>query len=247
FTVVMKSSGPSSRSLQIKYKKQGEASYTLLSPVLTAVEKLFDLTDEYPVLKTSTPISIIIESVSGKAQIHDLYVEGNSALSSDTEITSFKLDGQIGAEEINYGAGTIKIDVAMGTNLFNIAPRSIGVSAGAGISPAPEILQDFTSGPVLYTVTAQDGTTRHWTVTVTAKASSEKEVLAFKLSNLQIGTAAINSEAGTITVTVPNTADISSLAPVLFTFSEQAAVSPSITAVQNFTAPFVYTITAQDN
>ena len=51
-----------------------------------------------------------------------------------------------------------------GTDVTSLTPIII-VSARAGICPASGAMQDFTS-PVIYTVTAEDGTTKVYTVTV---------------------------------------------------------------------------------
>jgi hypothetical protein len=55
--------------------------------------------------------------------------------------------------------------VVYGTNVTSLSP-TITVSPFAGIVPASGVSQNF-SAPVQYTVTAQDGTQKVWTVTVT--------------------------------------------------------------------------------
>ncbi|HBB12978.1 MAG TPA: hypothetical protein DCZ76_01725 [Treponema sp.] len=59
-------------------------------------------------------------------------------------------------------------------NLKTLKP-TILVSEGARISPASGVAQDFTN-PVDYTVTAQDGSTKVWTVSVTERSASERSI-----------------------------------------------------------------------
>jgi hypothetical protein len=66
--------------------------------------------------------------------------------------------------DIDVERSTVLVRVPGGTDLTNLVP-AIEVSAGAKVSPAPGVGRDF-SGPVVYTVTAENGSTAKWTVTV---------------------------------------------------------------------------------
>lgn len=248
FTVNMKSTSSSTRLLTVKYKKDGELAYTTVTTTLpVALAASFNFTTLYPAIVSTIPISVRIEPTNGNIQIHDLYVESGATQSADAEITAFKLPAQTGTEIINSAAGTIAINVPLGTPLGSVMPQSVGLSPQATISPAANTAQNF-GVPVVYTVTAQNGTTtKVWTINVTQVASAEKEITGFKLANNQLGNAVINSAAGTIGVTMPNTTNISNLAPVLFTLSANATVNPGAGTPQNFGSPIVYTVTAQDN
>ena len=84
--------------------------------------------------------------------------------SSDNDITEFTLPGQTGPTAIS---GTdIAITMPVGSDVTNLVPASLVFSAGASISPAVGDAQDF-SVPVDYTVTAQDNSTKTYTVNVT--------------------------------------------------------------------------------
>lgn len=92
--------------------------------------------------------------------------------SSANEILAFSVDGQVGTEAIDSNAGTVNLTVALGTNVSSLAP-SIGISDLAGIDPVSGTARDFSNSeavPVLYTVTAEDGSTKQWTVGVTVQA-----------------------------------------------------------------------------
>jgi hypothetical protein len=74
--------------------------------------------------------------------------------SSECEITGFTLNE---AESQSMGPGVINIEVPSGTFVTSLAP-SVSVSPGAALMPPSGSPQNF-SGPVLYTVTAEDGVT----------------------------------------------------------------------------------------
>lgn len=74
-------------------------------------------------------------------------------------------------------------------NLKTLKPVIL-VSEGASISPASGVAQDFTN-PVNYTVTAQDGSTKVWTVSVTERSASERSIT-------------YNLDGGEMKVTPPN-------------------------------------------
>ena len=75
----------------------------------------------------------------------------------------------LGFELLGSTAGisesAVAISVPFGSNVLSLIP-TITIPPGATISPLPTVAQNFTS-PVTYTVTAQDGTTKDYTVTVT--------------------------------------------------------------------------------
>ncbi len=88
--------------------------------------------------------------------------------SNQALITSFTIEGQAGEALINDEAGTIILSIPIGSELINLSP-SITVSERASILPASGIAQDFSysiSRPLPYTVTAEDGTTKAYRVTV---------------------------------------------------------------------------------
>ena len=71
-----------------------------------------------------------------------------------------KVDGVI--DNINYA---INLTVSSDTDVTSLTP-TISVSGNATVSPLSGVAQDFTN-PVIYSVTAQDGSTQNYTVTVT--------------------------------------------------------------------------------
>lgn len=87
--------------------------------------------------------------------------------SDEKQILSFvfaALDPEVYGE-IDEAAHTISAAVPTGTALTALVP-TINISQFASVSPESAVAQDFTN-PVTYTVTAQDGSTQDYVVTVT--------------------------------------------------------------------------------
>ncbi|MGI6269250.1 MAG: DUF4886 domain-containing protein [Candidatus Howiella sp.] len=82
-------------------------------------------------------------------------------LSDEKEILSFSIDGRAG----KISGLNIFVDLPFDADLTALTPE-ITVSDGATVTPATGEAQDF-SAPVAYTVTAEDGSTDVYTVTVT--------------------------------------------------------------------------------
>lgn len=247
--VNMKStSTTSTRTVTIRYKKGSASAFTTLSPALSVLAaQSFNLTTLYTDLVSNESISIIIEATSGNTQVHDLVLV-SAGLSNQANITSFKINQQVGTEVINTTNGTVAVNVLLGSNLNNVAPTSIGVSSFASISPLATATQNFAANnPVNYTVTAENGTTKNWTVVVSEVSSSLKDITDFKLRNSQLGASVIDKVTGTITINIPDTVALTSLIPYFIYASNNATISPGINTSQNFNNPVVYTVTAPDN
>jgi len=179
---------------------------------------------------------------TGASNIDDIYVKGIAFLINEAEILSFNIPGQI-SSTINSTNATVDVLMPYGTNLSNLIP-TITVSAGATISPASGIAQDFTSA-VSYVVTAADNTTKTWTVNVTtASPSNEAEILAFDIPSQLSST--INSTNATVDIIMPLGTDVTNLIPTI-TVSPFATINPASGVAQDFTNPVTYTVTAQDN
>ncbi len=248
FRVNMKSSASGARTVIVSYKLQSDPTFTVLTPSLSVITGSYNFHTLFPSIVSNSPITVKIECTNGGTlQIHDLYVESSGVVSTAAEITAFALPNQIGNATINSGAGTIAVNVPIGTDLTSVTPSALTISTNATINPTAATARNFSS-PVTYTVTAQDGTTmKIWTVTVSTVASTLKEITAFQLSPSQIGSATINSGAGTIAVSMPFGSTLTNLVPTTLTISPNATISPLANSAQNFTNPVVYTVTAQDN
>ncbi len=158
-------------------------------------------------------------------------------------LTSFRfpdIDGGIGL--INDTARTVRITVPYGTSLSALVAR-VG-HTGASVSPADDIAQDFRNS-VTYTVTAADGVTRAYVVTVTVAArSSKKSITSFSFINLSDTDGDIDEDERTIAVTVPHGTNLSSLVPRIV--HDGVAISPDSSTARNFRNSVNYRVTAED-
>jgi hypothetical protein len=128
-----------------------------------------------------------------------------------------------------------------GTIKTNLVP-TITVSAAASVSPTSGAAQDFTSAKT-YTVTAEDGTTQDYLVTVSNLKNTQKQITAFTIAG-QVSSA-IDQAAKTVTVTMPFGTIKTNLVPTI-TLSAAASVSPTSGTAQDFTSSKTYTVTAED-
>lgn len=108
--------------------------------------------------------------------LFDASITRTQALSSAKEITGFTVPGIIGNADIYTSNATIELDVTASTDITALVP-TITISPSATINPASGAVRNFTN-PVNYTVTAQDGSTKVWTVTVTKKSGIGIEDIA---------------------------------------------------------------------
>ncbi len=112
------------------------------------------------------------------------FIGWHKVKSNAKELLTFDLSSKTGPAVINNTAYTVAIEVANGTNVTTLSP-TITVSKRATISPASGASTNFTA-PVEYTVTAQDGTTQKYTVTVTIAPSADATLSAFTISGQSI-------------------------------------------------------------
>ncbi|CAM3615855.1 Ig-like domain-containing protein [Zobellia roscoffensis] len=152
------------------------------------------------------------------------------------EITGFELTDQTDVD-IDDTTSTITVTVPDGTNL-NTAPSVLNISPNATVTPAIGDIQDF-SQPVVYTVTAENGDPRLWTVSVTVTNSSEKSIDSFVINGIS-GT--INGTE--ISLTLPSGTNVTALSPIIEFFGQSVVPSPGTPT--DFTNDVVYTVTAED-
>lgn len=144
-------------------------SLTSLTPTITVspfatISPLSNVAQNF-----SSPFEYTVTAQDGTTQkVWTIHVTVAAAPSSAKEITGFTLTQQTGAAVINSGNATVTIEVAHGTDVTNLTP-TITISPLATITPLSGVAQNFTS-PVNYTVKAEDGSEKVWTVTVTIAA-----------------------------------------------------------------------------
>lgn len=113
-----------------------------------------------------TPNADVLTDVNGTTR--SVFASSKGAYETPnnvTDISSFTftgIDGEASIDAVNHTIDAVYLD---GTEVTDISP-TIGIIAGATISPTSSSSQDFTSS-VTYTVTAEAGNTQDWTVSIT--------------------------------------------------------------------------------
>ena len=172
--------------------------------------------------------------------------------SSENDIITFSVPDMLSVDIDNDDhTVTAEISYASTENLSAIVP-TITVSEYAEITLVGDVAyvagnaQDFTN-PVVYTVVAENGTPQTWTVTVTrsANASSEKDIIAFTFVG-QVGESVIDATEHTVTAFASWNISLEDPITPTIEVSPMATISPESGVAQNFSAPVSYTVTAED-
>jgi len=192
--------------------------------------------------------------------------DGSGAPSSPKAITAYSLAGVAGT--INETAKTIAVTMPSGTNVTALVATFTTTGASVTVAAAPQTsgtTQNNFTAPAAYLVTAADGTTATYTVTVTATtaANSAKAITAYSLAwttgnpGTATGTISGATSPYSIAVTVPFGTSITPLAAIA-TFTTSGAnvvkvggvggtVQTSAVTSNNFTtSPMAYTVIAAD-
>ncbi|VXB02779.1 PKD domain-containing protein [Maribacter litoralis] len=124
-----------------------------------------DINDAYPVGVTQIEWKVLDEANNFASCIQTVTI--NFTGSSENNIEFFTFQEQSEPEIIDYVEGTVDIKVAPGTDITALE-ANFGISTNASVSPNLGEVLDFTD-LVNYTVTAEDGTQKIWTVRVTVE------------------------------------------------------------------------------
>jgi plastocyanin len=141
--------------------------------------------------------------------------------SSAKAVTSFAFVTPAASGVINEASHTIAVTVPAGTDVSALAP-TLAIT-GVSVAPASGVPHDFTS-PATYTVTAADGSTQAYTVTVSVQPSQNAQVqilsFAFTPKTLTVarGTTVVwtNNDAVHHTVTSVDGLDVNATPTGLF-------------------------------
>jgi len=195
----------------------------------------------------TNPVAYIVTAADNSTAAYTVTV--TVAPASAKAITAYSLAGVAGA--INEMAKTIAVTMPSGTNVTALVATFTTTVADVKVGMAVQISgttpNDF-SGPVAYIVTAADGTTATYVVTVTVAPASAKALTAYSLAGIA-GT--INETAKTIAVTMPSGTNVTALIATFTTtggsVNVNAVAQTSGATPNDFTNPVTYIVTAADN
>ena len=190
-------------------------------------------------------LALLVSFMAGCGE-HDTPVVQNSG----NNVTAFSVAGGTAAG-VDNSAKTIAVTVPNGTNVTALVATfatSPGASVMVGSTPQVSgVTPNNFSGPVLYTVTAADGSVSTYTVTVIATTASAKAITSYALAGVS-GT--INESAKTITVTLPNGSLKTGLVASFTTTGSGVKVGsvPQVSGStsNDFSAPVAYTVSSVD-
>lgn len=209
---------------------------TALTPTLrhTAARAAIGGQPEGSTVDLSSPVEILLslDQYSEKYTLHT--VTGDS---SECDILSYSING----EKAIINGDKITLTLPYGTDLTGAEPE-IQISEDAKLTRKPDSL--VFGKNLTYTVTAQNGDTRTYTVVLTeTPISQENELLSFSYGSMQ---AEINQDKGTVKLKVPDGTNLKKLTPTV-KVSDFASVYPESGQAVDFSGndPVIYTVASQ--
>ncbi len=146
---------------------------------------------------------------------------------------------------------SIKLEVPYGTNVKALIAEFVANSNGIEVNGVNQqsgiTVNDFTN-PVIYNLSADDGTKHNYTVTVTKAPGTEKKIVSYSINGVP---GIIDDNAGTISVVLPPRSDVTALKAVFTVIGKSITVTDTeqFTGVtqNDFSNPVVYTVNAYDD
>ena len=166
-------------------------------------------------------------------------------------ITAISVAGSTGI--IDETAKTIAVTIPNGTNVTALVATfttsGASVKVGTTVQSSGVTANNFTT-PVAYTVTAADGTSVIYSITVSVAAISAKAITTYSFVGFPGSAGIIDETAKTIAVTVPNGTDLTALIATFTTTGASVMVGTTVqtsgVTPNNFTTPVTYIVTAAD-
>ena len=213
--------------------------------------------------------SVVYTVTAADGSTAEYTVTVNQALNSAKEITAFSLTSSSNSSLKQDITATVSennrtitavlpfsLSEAVLTNLVpTFSTTGVSVSVGDTVQTSGVTSNDF-SHTVTYTVTAEDGSTADYTVSIIFEPTPYKAITAFgftsalnsSLSADVIGV--ITEDQSYIKVIVPYGTDVTALIPSFSTTGEtvsvNGAVQTSASTPNDFTGDVTYTVTAED-
>ena len=208
----------------------------------------------------NTSVRVVVKAEDGSTFQYSIAKE--VGISSEAKILTFKLTVEEGEAREDYqgivddGKSKVTFDKPFPTGLKTALSQAIPtftISRGASADPPSLYSRDFSTSPVTYEITAQDGTQRTWTVEPEFTLNNQTDITNFKLQwgsgeDATIVDCTIDGQASVIYYYMPSLAlaeQLSEATPV-FSVSEGASANIPSGAPHDFTSPVKIEITAED-
>ncbi|MDP2630749.1 MAG: S8 family serine peptidase, partial [Candidatus Uhrbacteria bacterium] len=223
-----------------------DATGTVLTIVLNGIDSGSGVLSGNKVFGDGVAIETTLSDVNGNFLLDSGVVASGIIHPAAKIITALSFSDPVAVGTIDENNHTISVVVPFGTNVSALVPAII--KTGALIVPASGVQQDF-SNPATYLVTAMNGSTQSYVVTVTVAANPAKALTSLTVQSgpgkPPISAQGVINEADhTVLVYVPYNADVTSLWVTIV--HTGATVSPTPGSLQDFTGPITFTVTAAD-
>ena len=216
----------------------------------------------------TNPVTYRVTAEDGTTEDYTVTVSA-AAPSSEKSITAFSFtqadNANLSTSEVDGVIDETGKTIALQVNssAFPNLIATFSISAGAKLKvndveqESGVTSNDFTN-PVTYTVTAEDGTTENYTVTVSAAApSSEKSITAFSFTqadNANLSASEVDGVIDETGKTIALQVNSSAFPNLIATFSISAGAKLKVNDVEqesgvtsnDFTSPVTYRVTAED-
>ncbi len=208
----------------------------------------------------SNPATYTVTAEDGSTCDYSVIVTVASNTAKDITAFSFNASANSGLSSDITGTITstdIEVTVPYGTDVSNLVASFTATGTSVSVEGTQQIsgstANDF-SNPVSYTVTAENGSTCNYSVTVTVASNTAKEITAFSFSaavNDELSSDVTGTISGTdITLIVPNGTDVTALVTSFTTTGTSVSVEGiqqiSGTTANDFTNPVTYSVEAED-
>jgi hypothetical protein len=201
----------------------------------------------------TNPVTYTITGFDGSL-VKDWIVTVTVLPNDEADILSFSFPEQMGEADLDNRRKTVDIEVIYGTDPSSlVASFILSPQASATVNGIEQIsgttVNDFSS-EVIYLVTAGDGSTEEWIITVDVARNTEKYFVAYNLPG-QVGETVFNDNNFTIEIDIGYTTELDNL---VATFALPPQALAQVDGVQqesgvtpnNFSDPLTYRIIAGD-
>ena len=191
---------------------------------------------------TSKVYTVTAEDGSKKDYTVTVTIEKPQAQkSSAKDFVTFSINGKLGV----IGANTISVVLPAGTSLINLTPSY--TTSDKAIVTSGASITDF-SNPVTYVITAEDGSTKTYTVTVTLEQAVLSNLCDLTSFTLGLTQGSINNNQ--IIITLPSGSSLSQTASFVVskgsTVKVNGVIQQSGLTSNTYSSDLIYEVTAED-
>jgi hypothetical protein len=164
-------------------------------------------------------------------------------LSTENTMVSLVISkGSVSKEfTISENSITGKVNSEFELNQISLA---VSIPKGATISPDPSTITSIT-GPFTLTITAENGETKIYTISIERELSIENSLLEFSINTPYFSTSpTIDQQNGLITQRLPESVDLTNL-NITVKYSKYASITPDPNTIKDYSSPVNFTVKSE--